>query len=297
MSSVWEVAVADGSSWLTHSTPPLLIPLWCGMLLCGLALALGFAGPPTGYHYAAGPLRAVRHAPPPSMLPAPAVEEQPSFVQTEMRGAAMALHTKQQAPREGKAEAKRPEQAPVQAWQPGRPDYLQFLVDSQHVYEALDEIVSGEEAFSSFRDSGLERAEPLRKDIAWFEQQGVAAPTVAPQGATYATMLREMVAAGDLEAFVCHFYNFYFAHTAGGRMIGKRMADQLLEGRTLEFYKWDKGDVDKELLPNLRSQIDALANTWTREQKVRGGAISNTTALSPRTLALSPPSRPHRPSP
>ena len=31
--------------------------------------------------------------------------EENSFVQTEMRGAAMALHTKQQAPREGKAEA------------------------------------------------------------------------------------------------------------------------------------------------------------------------------------------------
>ena len=50
-------------------------------------------------------------------------------------------------------------------------------------------------------------------------------------------------------------------------MIGKRMADLMLDGRTLDFYQWSKGDVDKELLPALRLQIDRLANTWSREQK------------------------------
>ena len=49
--------------------------------------------------------------------------------------------------------------------------------------------------------------------------------------------------------------------------VGKRMADMLLDGRTLEFYQWDQGDVDKELLPGLRGKIDALVATWTREQK------------------------------
>jgi len=191
----------------------------------------------------------------------------PSFVQTEMRGAAMALHTRQQAPREGKAEEKKPEQAPVKKWQPARADYLQFLVDSRHVYAALEDIVGAEPALATLRDSGLERAAPLGRDIAWFAEQGVPEPSVAPQGASYATMLREMVASGETEAFVCHFYNFYFAHTAGGRMIGKRMADMLLDGRTLYFYQWEKGDVDKELLPALRGEIDVMAAGWTREQK------------------------------
>ena len=50
-------------------------------------------------------------------------------------------------------------------------------------------------------------------------------------------------------------------------MIGKRMSDAVLDGFTLNFYKWDKGNVDKELLPGLRKQIDNLADTWTREQK------------------------------
>ena len=45
------------------------------------------------------------------------------------------------------------------------------------------------------------------------------------------------VHARSLPAFVCHFYNHYFAHTAGGRMIGKKMAAMLLEGHELHFYQ------------------------------------------------------------
>lgn len=43
--------------------------------------------------------------------------------------------------------------------------------------------------------------------------------------------------ARSLPAFVCHFYNHYFAHTAGGRMIGKKMAAMLLDGHELHFYQ------------------------------------------------------------
>jgi len=210
----------------------------------------------------ATPLRASRAA----VMVAPVEEtaegEAPSFVQTEMRGAAMALHTRDQAPREGK----QPAQKPVSTWQPGRAEYLQFLVDSRLVYSALEDIVDSTPEFASFRNSGLERSAALTKDIAWFIEQGVAEPDVASPGQTYSEFLRQMVADGKVEEFVCHFYNFYFAHTAGGRMIGKRMADLLLDGRTLEFYQWD-GDVDKVLLPGLRSQIDAMVAGWTREQK------------------------------
>lgn len=94
-----------------------------------------------------------------------------------------------------------------------------------------------------------------------------------------AAQLKEMIAAGELEKFVCHFYNFYFAHTAGGRMIGQRMADMLLDGRTLEFYKWE-ADPKEELLPALRSKIDALVAGWSREQK---DACLDETATSFRT--------------
>jgi len=76
-----------------------------------------------------------------------------------------------------------------------------------------------------------------------------------------------MAEAEQWEAFVCHFYNFYFAHTAGGIMIGKMMANKLLGGHTLHFYQWPAGDVKEVLLPGLRGKIDAMAAGWTREQK------------------------------
>ncbi len=37
--------------------------------------------------------------------------------------------------------------------------------------------------------------------------------------------------------FLCHFYNVYFAHTAGGRMIGTKVASMILDSRELQFYK------------------------------------------------------------
>jgi len=113
----------------------------------------------------------------------------------------------------------------------------------------------------------FKRSEALDADIAWFAEQGVPEPSVAPQGATYAAKLREMSAAGEVEEFVCHFYNFYFAHTAGGRMIGKQMADKLLDGRTLQFYQWGGAEPKEGLLPALREKIDATAEGWSREQK------------------------------
>ena len=41
-------------------------------------------------------------------------------------------------------------------------------------------------------------------------------------GATYAKLITEL-AKTDPPALICHYYNFYFAHTAGGRMIGSKV--------------------------------------------------------------------------
>lgn len=40
------------------------------------------------------------------------------------------------------------------------------------------------------------------------------------------------------QAFVTHFYNFYFAHTAGGMSIGKKVMDGSFEGHMFDFYQW-----------------------------------------------------------
>ena len=69
----------------------------------------------------------------------------------------------------------------------------------------------------------------------------------------------------DPPVFICHFYNFYFAHTAGGRMIGSKMASMILDNATLQFYQYE-GDY-KPYLENVRDSINTVADSWTREQK------------------------------
>jgi len=153
-----------------------------------------------------------------------------SFIQTELRGAAMRLHTRQQAPKEGEAKSPPPTQ-----YTPTHADYLAFLVDSQHVYLAMEEIVHARDELSVFRDTGLERSKALEEDIAFMmSEYKLERPAVGQPGKSYAEALRQI---DSIPEFVCHYYNHYFAHTAGGRMIGKQMSSLLLNGKTLEFYK------------------------------------------------------------
>jgi len=59
----------------------------------------------------------------------------------EMRAAAMRLHSRDQAARDGKEEAQAPMEPPIAKWQPTVEGYLRFLVDSKLVFETLEAIV------------------------------------------------------------------------------------------------------------------------------------------------------------
>jgi hypothetical protein len=155
-----------------------------------------------------------------------------SFIDSELRGAAMKLHTKSQAPKEGQATETTP---PPKPHTTTHADYLQFLVDSLHVYEAMEDIVSARDELEMFRTTGLERTKALETDIEFMmKEYNLKRPSVGEFGMAYASALRKME---SIPAFMCHYYNWYFAHTAGGRMIGKQISKLLLEGKTLEFYK------------------------------------------------------------
>lgn len=82
--------------------------------------------------------------------------------------------------------------------------------------------IPGSAADAEFRNTGLERSEKLSKDLQWFKEQGYAIPEPSSPGVTYAEYLKEL-SEKDPQAFICHFYNIYFAHSAGGRMIGKKV--------------------------------------------------------------------------
>ncbi|XP_041003247.1 heme oxygenase 1, chloroplastic [Juglans microcarpa x Juglans regia] len=190
--------------------------------------------------------------------------ESKGFVE-EMRFVAMKLHTKDQA-KEGEKDVKEPEERPVAKWDPTIDGYLRFLVDSKLVYDTLEGIVekAAFPVYAEFRNTGLERSEKLAKDLEWFKEQGHAIPEPSTPGVTYAQYLKEL-SEKDPQAFLCHFYNVYFAHSAGGRMIGKKVAQTILNKKELEFYKWD-GDLS-QLLQNVREKLNKVAEGWTREEK------------------------------
>ncbi|KAJ3694214.1 hypothetical protein LUZ60_009694 [Juncus effusus] len=180
----------------------------------------------------------------------------------EMRAVAMKLHTRDQA-REGEKETRDP---PVAKWEPTVDGYLRFLVDSKLVYDTLEGIVkkASQPWYSEFLNTGLERSEALEKDLEWFKQQGHQIPEPSSPGVSYAKYLEEL-AENDPQAFICHFYNVYFAHSAGGRMIGKKVAEMILNKKELEFYKWE-GNL-AQLLQNVRNKLNDVASNWTREEK------------------------------
>lgn len=178
---------------------------------------------------------------------------------------AMKLHTREQAPKEGQAEAPKP----MSAWVPTREGYAKFLSESRVVYEAFEGIMkaASHKEYALFQHTGLERTQPLNEDLAWFKATyNITPPTPAADGAghTYRGLI-ERLAVDDPPAFICHYYNYYFAHTAGGRMIGNKLSAQLLDGAQLKFYQYE-GDMN-ELLDGVRTHINQLAESWTPEQK------------------------------
>ncbi|KAL8128567.1 hypothetical protein V2J09_017722 [Rumex salicifolius] len=190
--------------------------------------------------------------------------ETKGFVE-EMRFVAMRLHTKDQA-KEGEKSAMAQEETSPSKWDPTLGGYLRFLVDSKTVYQTLERIVEEApvEYYAKFRNTGLERRKSLVEDLEWFKEQGHAIPEPSTPGCSYASYLEEL-AEKDPQAFICHFYNIYFAHTAGGRMIGRKVAAKLLNNKELEFYKWE-GDLP-QLLQNVRDKLNEVSESWSREEK------------------------------
>jgi len=191
--------------------------------------------------------------------------ENKGFIE-EMRFVAMKLHTPQQA-KEGEKKEKAPEERPMPQWNPSKEGYLKYLIESNKVYSTMESIMASgsQPSYAKFIGTGLERTEGLAKDIAWFHEQGVTveATTEGP-GDEYSKFLTDL-SVSDPPAFICHYYNVYFAHSAGGRMIGRKMSEMLLDGAELEFYKWD-GELS-DLLQGVKDSINEVAEEWTREQK------------------------------
>ena len=176
----------------------------------------------------------------------------------------MKLHTKDQAPREGKQEASA---LPIDQWNPKRSDFMQFLVDSRTVYDYFENQLTNNQdypMFLRFANTGLERVEALDKDIKFLNGLGVVTPKPTDAATNYIQYLQGLINEKP-ESVLCHWYNYYFAHSAGGRMIGRLMQDRLFGGKQFQFYEWET-DV-KQILGKVRTIIDQVANEWSRDIK------------------------------
>ncbi|KAL5210609.1 hypothetical protein ABZP36_006232 [Zizania latifolia] len=148
-------------------------------------------------------------------------------------------------------------------WMPSIEGFVKYLVDSKLIFDTVERIVaeSTDVAYVYFRKSGLERSARIAKDLEWFREQGIAIPEPSTSGSTYATYLSEL-AESNAPAFLSHYYNIYFAHTTGGVAISDKICKKILEGRELEFYKWDT-DVEL-LLKDAREKLNELSKHWSR---------------------------------
>ncbi|GKD50954.1 heme oxygenase 1, chloroplastic-like protein [Tanacetum coccineum] len=91
------------------------------------------------------------------------------------------------------------------------------------------------DADAEFRNTGLERAGN-------YERSGMVQRRRSLYSSTFITWIDSSLYIDKLskkgpQAFICHFYNTYFAHTAVGRMIGRKVVAKILNGKELEFYK------------------------------------------------------------
>ncbi|KAI3919339.1 hypothetical protein MKX01_038968 [Papaver californicum] len=154
-----------------------------------------------------------------------------------------------------------------ETWIPSIEGFVKYLVNSNLVFETLERVVyeSEDVAYAYFRRTGLERSEGLRKDLEWFQQQyNIEIPPPSNPGVSYAEYLEDL-AEKSPPLFLCHFYNIYFAHISGGQVISKQVSERLLEGRELEFYRWE-GE-SPELLKAVRENLNKLGEHWTRDEK------------------------------
>ncbi|XP_051123656.1 probable inactive heme oxygenase 2, chloroplastic [Andrographis paniculata] len=153
-----------------------------------------------------------------------------------------------------------------EAWQPSVEGFLKYLVDSELVFSTIERIVdeSSDVSYVYFRKTGLERSASISRDLEWFRERGIVIPEPSNPGVEYARYLEEL-AEKTPPLFFSHFYNIYFSHIAGGKVIAKQVSDKLFEGRELEFNRWD-GDAE-ELLRDVREKLNALGEHWTRDEK------------------------------
>eukprot|EP00217_Crustomastix_stigmatica_P014242 CAMPEP_0183789994 /NCGR_PEP_ID=MMETSP0803_2-20130417/750_1 /TAXON_ID=195967 /ORGANISM="Crustomastix stigmata, Strain CCMP3273" /LENGTH=249 /DNA_ID=CAMNT_0026034181 /DNA_START=210 /DNA_END=959 /DNA_ORIENTATION=- len=186
----------------------------------------------------------------------------------ELRIESLRLHTNHKRGNQRTSKSRQHGDGRVNDWEPTLHGYFQFLVESRAVYASIETVVGTCEGYSplaELKSSGLERTPALDNDIAWLSvrlARDNPAEAVGP-GAEYARHLMRL-SKEDIPAFVCHFYNTYFAHSAGGREIGKKVSALLLNNYELKFYKW--ANLQGSMI-HTKDALNRIADKWSKDEK------------------------------
>ncbi|KAL9244181.1 hypothetical protein vseg_017984 [Gypsophila vaccaria] len=151
-------------------------------------------------------------------------------------------------------------------WMPSLEGFLKYLVDMKLVFDTIERVVeaSHDVSYAYFRKTGLERSESLARDLEWFGERNMLIPEPSSPGVSYAAYLKELSEKSP-PLFLCHFYNIYFSHIAGGQVIAKQVVEKLLVEKELNFYNWDKDA--EESLKDVREKLNRLGEHWSRDDK------------------------------
>ncbi|CAN8314001.1 unnamed protein product [Cochlearia groenlandica] len=154
-----------------------------------------------------------------------------------------------------------------ETWVPTKKGLINYLVDSKLVFATIERIVDESEdvSYAYFRRTGLERCSCIERDLEWFRvQENMEIPEPSHAGVLYGKYLEEQ-AKENAALFLSHFYSIYFSHIAGGQVITRQVSEKLLEGKELEFNRWE-GNA-QELLRGVREKLNVLGEHWTRDEK------------------------------
>ena len=104
----------------------------------------------------------------------------------------------------------------VGAWSPPREAFVQYLVDSLHVYAEFERLILTRPLLAgALHDVGLSRHAQLEADLAALGVGGAADASATARG--YALAVRDAVERGGAPAFACHYYNPTLRAHRGGR--------------------------------------------------------------------------------
>jgi hypothetical protein len=147
------------------------------------------------------------------------------------------LHTQHQAPKEEQTEEKKHRES----YTPTHADYLEFLVDSQHICKAMGNVMNEQGKLAVFHSTDLERVAPLETYIGFMvNKYNLEWPKLGKPRLEYAAEMRRFGKEGVIPEFLC------------ATCTTTSTLHTLLVGKWLVVDKWEHFSLTRKLYNSTR---------------------------------------------